>query len=160
MQKYHDLNGLWGGSGRFGRVTDSSYKISINSRIKLYHRSPSRCSSFSVIHSFWFGCDWYMRWRDLFKFAWLSALSGNVHCWWTALHLPFDTYHDLIQLKTHKIQVLHHQIIRLELQIQEQSARNAELIESYHHRDKPIGLTWCAFLLTNNGNEGSSNNTN
>ena len=88
----------------------------------------------------------------------------------TPFHSPTKNHHhhhphppavesDLIQLKNREIQVLRHQITRLELQIQEQSTRNAELIQSYHHHhdEPPIAVAECASLTNNN--EGSSNNS-
>jgi hypothetical protein len=52
---------------------------------------------------------------------------------------------DLIQLKNAEIDVLRHQISRLELRIQEECQRNADMMayRDHHHLDPPIAVAEC-----------------
>lgn len=47
---------------------------------------------------------------------------------------------DLIELKNHEIKVLRNQIAQLELRVQEESARSAEILQSIHHNEPPIAV--------------------
>lgn len=59
---------------------------------------------------------------------------------------------DLIQLKNNEISILRHQITRLELRIQEECARNSELLQSYHH-GPPIAVAECSLTGDGDTNE-------
>lgn len=66
---------------------------------------------------------------------------------------------DLIQLKNNEISILRHQISRLELRIQEECARNSELLQSYHHfnlnhhHEPPIAVAECTSSLSGENHE-------
>eukprot|EP00956_Cyclotella_meneghiniana_P042720 scaffold249306_cov73-Cyclotella_meneghiniana.AAC.7 len=47
---------------------------------------------------------------------------------------------DLIKLKNHEIKVLRNQIAQLELRVQEECARSAEILQSIHHNEPPIAV--------------------